>query len=344
MKNDLRKNFELGSMKMPKAKNLSGGYFFLPSLGLYRPHIHWLSFILLSIAILPISAHEGHDHGEGAPQENIATGPIILSSEAKQNLELQTAPAIVQAMEKTIKASGIVQAIPGNRENITSKISGKVAQISAVLGQYCKQGQTLLVIEGSQLSDVPIRISINAPRSGKIVKLNVIKGDAVEPGTALIEIAEYKEVYVVAKVFESQIGSISKNMNARVYSPFFKNTTLNSKVEIIGSEVNSQSRTVDVWLRVKNQDEKLKINMTVNIFFLAGQSDEAIIVPKMAVLGTGGERFVFVEEGNAYKRTSVVTGIENDQWIEIIEGLAPGDIVVTRGNYQLQFAKVNHAK
>jgi hypothetical protein len=35
----------------------------------------------------------------------------------------------------------------------------------------------------------------------------------------------------------------------------------------------------------------------------------------------------------------VATGIENDKWIEIIEGVTPGDSVVTQGNYQLQFAK-----
>jgi multidrug efflux pump subunit AcrA (membrane-fusion protein) len=57
------------------------------------------------------------------------------------------------------------------------------------------------------------------------------------------------------------------------------------------------------------------------------------------LLGTGGERFVFVEEGDKYIRTPVATGIENDKWIEVVEGLAPGDVVVTQGNYQLQFAK-----
>jgi membrane fusion protein, heavy metal efflux system len=75
------------------------------------------------------------------------------------------------------------------------------------------------------------------------------------------------------------------------------------------------------------------------VYFLADHEDESITVPRSAVLGTGGERFVFVEDGNRYTRTPVVTGMENDKWIEIVEGVAPGDVVVTRGNYQLQFAK-----
>lgn len=296
---------------------------------------------LFSFAFLPLMgwAHEGETHGEEAPQATARSGPVTLSTEAKKNLEIQTAEAAIQAIEKTIKASGTVQAIPGSRENIASRISGRITSIRATLGQYRKKGEPLLTIEARQLSETPIQVPVSAPRNGKIAKLNVIKGDAVEPGTSLMEIADYREVYAVARVYESQIGSISKGMAARVYSPVLKSDGMDSKVEIVGSEVNPQSRTVEVWLRVGNPEERLKINMTVNVFFLAEREEETITVPRSAVLGTGGERFVFVEDGNEYLRTPVVTGIENDKWIEVMEGLAPGDIVVTRGNYQLQFAK-----
>ena len=182
-------------------------------------------------------------------------------------------------------------------------------------------------------------LTVTAPRGGKVVKLNVIQGDAVEAGTALAELADYGEVYAVAKVFESQIGRIRKGMPARVYSPVLRNLEMASRVEVIGSEVHPAGRTVDVWVRVKNPEERLKINMAVNVFFLADREEDAITVPRSAVLGSGGDRFVFVEEGEEYHKTRVVTGLENDKWIEIVEGLAPGDVVVTQGNYQLQFAK-----
>jgi multidrug efflux pump subunit AcrA (membrane-fusion protein) len=293
----------------------------------------------LLAAWVPSLAHEGEDHGEATPRETAQSGPVTLSPEAKQNLEIQTAEATIQAIEKTIKATGTVQPIPESRENIASKIAGRVTEIRASLGQYRKKGEPLLTLEARQLSETPIQVAVLAPRNGKIAKLNVIKGDAVEPGASMLEIADYREVYAVARVYESQIGNITKGMSARIYSPVLKGAVMDSKVEIIGSEVNPESRTVEVWLRVRNPEERLKINMTVNVYFLANREEETITVPRIAVLGTGGERFVFVEEGTNYIRTPVVTGIENDKWIEIVEGLAPGDIVVTRGNYQLQFAK-----
>lgn len=299
---------------------------------------------LLMLALLwcirPGLAHEGHSHGEEALEQSAPqSGPIVLSEEVRKNLEIQTAETQVQSIEKTFKASGTVQAIPGSRENVSSKIAGKVAQLSVSLGEYTRKGDPLLILESRQLAETPVRVSLVAPRNGKVVKLGVIKGDAVEPGTPLLEIADLSEVYAVARVYESQIGMVHKGMAARVYSPFLKGREMDSKVDIVGTEVNSQSRTVEVWLRVRNPEERLKINMTVNIFFLADRTEESIVIPKQAILGTGGEKFVFVVEENRYQRTPIITGIENDKWVEVVEGLAPGDVVVTQGNYQLQFAK-----
>lgn len=288
---------------------------------------------------LTVTAHEGHDHGEEFHEEAPGGGPVSLSAEARRNLDIRTAEASVQAIERTIKAVGTAQAIPGSRETVSSRIAGRVADLRAALGQFKRKGEVLFVLEARQLAETPVRVPVTAPRSGKVVRLNVIQGDAVEAGTALAEIADYGEVYAVAKVFESQIGRISKGMPARVYSPVLRNLEMASKVEVIGSEVHPGSRTVDVWVRVSNPEERLKINMAVNVFFLADREAEAITVPRSAVLGSGGDRFVFVEEGEEYHKTPVVTGMENDKWIEVVEGLAPGDVVVTQGNYQLQFAK-----
>lgn len=285
-------------------------------------------------------AHDGHSHGEEAPEQATRqSGPVVLTAEARKNLDIKTAEATVQPIERTVKASGVIAAIPGSRENVSSRIPGKVAQLTAALGEYKRKGEPLLILEARQLAEVPIRVPVTAPRNGRVVKIDVIKGDAVEPGSSLLELADYSEVYAVARVYESQIGLIRKGMTARVHNPFVKGREMESKVDIIGTEVHPQSRTVEVWLRVKNPGEGLKINMTVTVYFLADKADEAIAVPKMAVLGSGGEKFVFVVEGDNHIRTPVVTGIENDKWVEVIEGVTPGDVVVTQGNYQLQFAK-----
>jgi hypothetical protein len=65
-----------------------------------------------------------------------------------------------------------------------------------------------------------------------------------------------------------------------------------------------------------------------------------VAIPHSAVLGENGNFFAFVqtdEKGLTYERRSVITGIKDDQNVEIIEGILPTEKVVTLGNYQLQY-------
>jgi multidrug efflux pump subunit AcrA (membrane-fusion protein) len=149
------------------------------------------AWILSAFCFLPAAglAHEGHSHGEEPPEQTTReSGPVILTEEARRNLDIRTAEATVQPIERTVKASGIIQAIPGSRENVSSKIPGKVTHLTAALGEYKRKGEPLLVLEARQLAEVPVRVPVTAPRNGKVVKIDVIKGDAVEPGTSLLEI------------------------------------------------------------------------------------------------------------------------------------------------------------
>src|SRR5688572_15140306 len=97
-----------------------------------------------AICLLPAAslAHDGHSHGEEPPEQTTReSGPVILTEEARRNLDIRTAEATVQPIERTVKASGVIQAIPGSRENVSSRIPGKVAQLSATLGEYKRKGE-----------------------------------------------------------------------------------------------------------------------------------------------------------------------------------------------------------
>jgi multidrug efflux pump subunit AcrA (membrane-fusion protein) len=80
--------------------------------------------------------------------------------------------------------------------------------------------------------------------------------------------------------------------------------------------------------------------MRAQLAFVVGQSETAVVVPRAAVLGENGDLFVFRQLPTApfaYERTPVVLGWRDDPWVELVDGILPGDRVVTRGNYQLQY-------
>jgi multidrug efflux pump subunit AcrA (membrane-fusion protein) len=80
--------------------------------------------------------------------------------------------------------------------------------------------------------------------------------------------------------------------------------------------------------------------MRTQLSFVVEESEAAVVVPREAVLGENGDFFVFrqiMTAPFAYERTPVVVGLRDDRFIEIVDGVLPGDRVVTRGNYQLQY-------
>lgn len=80
--------------------------------------------------------------------------------------------------------------------------------------------------------------------------------------------------------------------------------------------------------------------MRTTLFIVTDQADSVVAVPHSAVLGGAGRLFAFVQddaEGLIYDKRAVVVGMKDDRYSEIIEGVFPGDKVVTEGNYQLQY-------
>jgi multidrug efflux pump subunit AcrA (membrane-fusion protein) len=75
-----------------------------------------------------------------------------------------------------------------------------------------------------------------------------------------------------------------------------------------------------------------------------GTSQTVVAVPRRAVLGRLGAKFVYVQtEPLHFERHEVVTGLVSGDRVEIVEGVLPGDIVVTNGHYQLQYTTSGEA-
>src|SRR5262249_31760121 len=113
--------------------------------------------------------------------------------------------------------------------------------------------------------------------------------------------------------------------------------------ERLGGQLDPQTRSLPVYVRVANPDRLLRPNMRAVLSVVTNHADAALVVPRAAVLGDFGASFIFVERDDdptLFERRAVVTGISGDQWVEILDGVLPGERVVTAGNYSLQFLPV----
>ena len=298
-----------------------------------------LAALILSLAPRAF-AHAGHDKAPGDEGESAAGGPIAITAEAKTNLKLTVEEAELRTLEKTIMVIGQIEAIPSRSSAVTSRISGRVLDIKAAEGERVKKGQPLVEIESRQVGNPPPRVQYEAPIDGIITHRDVLLNDSVEPDKHLLEIVDMSEVYAEGRIFEGQVARVKTGQKVRIKVESFPEDTFEGTVDLISGELDAETRTLKVWVRVPNPDGKLRPNMRATLNVVTDQADSVVGVPHSAVLGEAGNLFVFVQSDDAglvYERRAVVTGIQDDRYVEIIEGVFPSDKVVTLGNYQLQY-------
>lgn len=288
-----------------------------------------------------VTAHEGHTDAPGAETAGGgASGAVFVSETARRNLALGLVEAEVRPIEKTLTLIGEIASVPSRSGAVSSRIAGRVASVAVAEGDSVRKGQPVAEVESLQVGDPPPRVRYAAPIDGIVIDRHVVPGDAVEPNLHLLEIADLSEVLAVGRVFEGQVGGVAVGQAVRVAVPSFPERSFEGFVERLGGQLDPRTRSLPVYVRVENPDRLLRPNMRAVLSVVTERADTALAVPRSAVLGDFGAYFVFVErDGDAtlFERRPVVTGLSDDRWVEILDGVLPGDRVVTAGNYSLQF-------
>lgn len=300
------------------------------------------SYLLpLLFATFAFGQEHKHPHDDApAAAAPAASGPVRLTAAMVRNLDLQTAEVEMRPIEKSFSALGTIEPEPGKVAAITSRVAGRVTQLAVHDGQQVKAGDVLLEVESRVVAEAPPRITFRAPMDGVVLATNVVLGDAVEPDMALVTLIDLSEVDVVARVFEGQIGAVKIGQTVRIRTVAHPDQSFVGRVKSTAAGLDAASATLRVFVHVKNSDHKLLPGMRAQLAFVIEESDAAVVVPRAAVLGEGPDIFVFRQIVTApftYERTPVVVGLRDDRFIEIVDGVLPGDRVVTRGNYQLQY-------
>ena len=304
----------------------------------------FLYTITLALCVVSAAfAHEGEDHTAAPGTESAAgavTGPIEVSEVAQRNLGLTVEEAKLRPIETTLRVIGEIQADPARSGTVSSRIAGRVSAVFAWEGERVEKGKRLVEVESLQLGDPPPRVRYASPVSGVVTDRHVVVGDDVEPSRHLFEVVDLTEVLAIGRVFEGQIGQVSVGQKVRVRVPSYPEDVFEGVVERLGGKLDPISRSLAVYIRVANPDERLRPHMRTTLSLVTGGADLALAISKTAVLGEAGNFYAFVqdeERSERFERRPLVLGLSSDRFVEVIEGLYPGERVVTEGNYSLQY-------
>jgi membrane fusion protein, copper/silver efflux system len=176
-------------------------------------------------------------------------------------------------------------------------------------------------------------VPIMAPRSGTVVEKKVVEGSAHKAGMTLLRIADLDRVWIEADVYESELNLIKVGMKAVVTLPYIPNQRYLATVDYIYPYLMGNTRTGRIRISIGNKDGALKPEMYAEVM-LKTDLGERLSVPEEAVLFAGDSRVVFIDMGEGkLKPKTIKTGVRNRDYIEVVEGLSPGDRIVTSGNF-----------
>ena len=217
-----------------------------------------------------------------------------------------------------------------------NSVSGTRAALTAARRHLLILGLKDSTIDSlSKRTDLAAVFSLNSPIDGIVVERNATIGASVGTDANLFKIIDLSRVWIDANVFEKDLQQVRPGQEVRLTVPAFPGSTFSGKVIFINSVVDPDTRTVKVRTEVNNPDGRLKPDMFANVQIVTAVNRAAISIPQSAILNDEGKTFVFVAEGNGYKKRQVQAGIQSNDRVEIVDGLTAGDKVVVKGNYLL---------
>lgn len=178
-------------------------------------------------------------------------------------------------------------------------------------------------------------VNVRSPVRGYIAKRGVLKGFYVQPGTELFQIADLSTVWVLADVYESEIGRVKLGQKASLELEAWPGERFEGRVTFIYPALNAGSRTLQARVEFRNPGLKLRPGMYGNVTLDLGAA-EAVTVPRDALVDTGDVQYVFVSRGEGrFTPRKVRAGFGSGGKVAILEGLEAGERVVTTANFLL---------
>ena len=234
--------------------------------------------------------------------------------------------------------------------SVTAKVSGEVINMPFKVGDRVSADETILTIDGDNVNDT-IRnatyslkdaklslqnaqdqldnYNITAPIAGKVIKKTSKTGDSIESGggnsVTMAVIADMSKIVFDISVDELDITKLSVDQEVNITADAFEDRRFSGRVDYVSSigTTSNGVTTYPVTIEITNPEGLIPgMNVDANIVV---ESKENVLMVPVGAINRGNS--VTVKKGTETERVKVETGINNDDFIEIVSGLNEGDII-----------------
>jgi Cu(I)/Ag(I) efflux system membrane fusion protein len=188
--------------------------------------------------------------------------------------------------------------------------------------------------ELEQSRKIKKNLHIHSPFDGVVISIGAREGQYVTPDTELYMIADLSRVWVFADVYENEVPWIQEGDPVDMKLAAIPGRVFSGRVGYIYPYAEAKTRTIKVRLEFANPDRLLKPDMFADVTIHAQRKVDAIVIPAEAVVRSGERNQVFVVRApGKFEPRDVRLGVSSQGMVQIVEGLAAGEEVVTSSQF-----------
>jgi Cu(I)/Ag(I) efflux system membrane fusion protein len=177
-------------------------------------------------------------------------------------------------------------------------------------------------------------IHIHSPVDGTVLRIGVRQGQYVTPQQELYMLADLREVWVLADIYENEIPWVSVGDDVEMTLTSVPGKTFKGEVAYIYPYSEAKTRTTKVRLVFDNPNLLLRPDMFSEVKILSDTREDSVVVPSEAVVRSGANPQIFVvREPGKFEPRTVTLGVESDGRIEVMDGVDDGEEVVTSAQF-----------
>ncbi len=219
--------------------------------------------------------------------------------------------------------------------SLASHSDRQAALAASLLRQY---GVPQSELDAMAKSGAPTRtITIAAPMNGTVIEKPIMEGMHFNAGDPLFQTTDISYLWVLADVSQRDLAAVKPGQSATIAFRDDPAASFTGKVLFVYPAFDPQTRTVKVRIAVANRNGQLRIGQYADVRIEAPVSDKPVLaIPISAVMDDGTREIAFVAElGGVFAPRALTLGgrSEDSGMVEVLAGLAPGDKVVTDGNF-----------
>lgn len=228
--------------------------------------------------------------------------------------------------------------------------AAKFKEVNPALYNASKEKLRLWKITESQINQiensgiVQTEFDVYADQSGIVIRRDISKGDFVNKGSVLFEIADLSNVWVLLDAYESDLAFIKVGQKITLTVASLPGKEFTTNISFIDPLINPQTRTAAVRAELNNPQQLLKPEMFVKGKIKANLSlsEKSLVIPKTALLWTGKRSIVYIKVPNSefpsFEMREITIGSSLGDYYIVENGLSDGEEIVTNGVFAIDGA------